>query len=518
MLSGDSEEFNRSTMLMNFFTGGERVSDITQTVRSIQEKISVLGGEHPSDADIESWIDGDQTPESPAQEAALRAVVQGHITKIPYLFEKTSTEMARLAGHDDDVLSMRYLPPEDTQVFRNVLLGGVVPHQNYRMVVSDVLLRTSLLGEQSLSRRAVRWWLIGKCAPMSPVREAALRSVVGSPLEKVPCLFKETPDQLDKLNNLISQAPSKEVSSLPVSKLSQFEVIVNSSSGMTLKISNIPAGLLGESVSSIISRVLPTPNQGTIEKPEKPEKPETVLNSGLPLTFTSGELSRWKDRLPDVEVAIGIKHLAGWTQGSIAKAMEPSWTQAAVSYRLQRLMTRIDFLRSLPELDMRSFKKDLHFLKPEQIEILRRYYYCNSQSEIARDTNDTQGHIYHSLVRARAQLSARSNTNSKLRLYVTVFEMLWKRPNILSSWNHGDVQKQPLMNVKQKRPGDRGPLTVREAVKIMNIDGVDPEQTLYKRLLKIQHSGVRLSRNNPAPIGDGFSAFKIKRRWFINSP
>jgi hypothetical protein len=95
MPAGRPGGLDDAQMLMDFFAGGERVSDVAQAIREIQQKAGLLG-ETPSDNEVEAWLDGDKTPESPAQEAALRVVVQGHIAKVPFLFDETPAEITRL--------------------------------------------------------------------------------------------------------------------------------------------------------------------------------------------------------------------------------------------------------------------------------------------------------------------------------------------------------------------------------------------------------------------------------------
>ena len=76
-------------------------------------------------------------------------------------------------------------------------------------------------------------------------------------------------------------------------------------------------------------------------------------------------------------------------------------TQAAVSYRLHRGIKRIQFLRTIPELDKKDFDIELGPKFSEQDrEILWRMYETTCQSEIAKQMNLTQGRVRHRYFRA----------------------------------------------------------------------------------------------------------------------
>jgi DNA-directed RNA polymerase specialized sigma24 family protein len=80
-------------------------------------------------------------------------------------------------------------------------------------------------------------------------------------------------------------------------------------------------------------------------------------------------------------------------------------TQAAVSYRLHRGIKRIQFLRTIPELDKASFDRDLSdkFI-PQDLEILWRMYQTTCQSEIAKQMGLTQGRVRHRFFRSLNQI------------------------------------------------------------------------------------------------------------------
>lgn len=80
-------------------------------------------------------------------------------------------------------------------------------------------------------------------------------------------------------------------------------------------------------------------------------------------------------------------------------------TQAAVSYRLHRGIKRIQFLRTIPELEKRDFDIELGPKFSEQDrEILWRMYETTCQSEIAKQMGLTQGRVRHRFFRALGKI------------------------------------------------------------------------------------------------------------------
>lgn len=76
-------------------------------------------------------------------------------------------------------------------------------------------------------------------------------------------------------------------------------------------------------------------------------------------------------------------------------------TQAAVSYRLHRGKKRIQFLRTIPELDQDTFDSELGPKFSEQdLQILWLMYETTCQSAIAKRMGLTQGRVRHRFFRA----------------------------------------------------------------------------------------------------------------------
>ncbi len=90
-------------------------------------------------------------------------------------------------------------------------------------------------------------------------------------------------------------------------------------------------------------------------------------------------------------------------QEQIAKVF--STTQAAISYRINRGIKRIRFLKTIPDLDYDLMIKELspHF-NNQDLEILWRMNITTCQSEIAKQLNLTQGRVRHRFIRARDKI------------------------------------------------------------------------------------------------------------------
>ena len=123
----------------------------------------------------------------------------------------------------------------------------------------------------------------------------------------------------------------------------------------------------------------------------------------------SGELDyslieRYLYRIPIREAdLIRLYYKDKMKQEQIAKLFRI--TQAAVSYRLHRGIKRIQFLRTIPELDKKDFDIELGPKFSEQDrEILWRMYETTCQSEIAKIMNLTQGRVRHRFFRALGKI------------------------------------------------------------------------------------------------------------------
>lgn len=137
---------------------------------------------------------------------------------------------------------------------------------------------------------------------------------------------------------------------------------------------------------------------GLIEENLAPSAEEDLRSKGQLLDFSS--IERFLERIPAREAdLIERYHRDKMKQEQIAKLF--GITQAAVSYRLHRGIRRIQFLRTIPELEHEEFEKDLgHYFSDQDREILWRMYETTCQSEIAKQMNLTQGRVRHRFFRS----------------------------------------------------------------------------------------------------------------------
>lgn len=129
-----------------------------------------------------------------------------------------------------------------------------------------------------------------------------------------------------------------------------------------------------------------------------PEQEEDLLAEGVILEFSS--IERHLERIPPREAdLITLYYRDQMKQEQIARLFEI--TQAAVSYRLHRGIRRIQFLRTIPELDEDTFEQELGPKFTEQdMQILWLMYETTCQSEIAKRLSLTQGRVRHRFFRS----------------------------------------------------------------------------------------------------------------------
>jgi len=125
---------------------------------------------------------------------------------------------------------------------------------------------------------------------------------------------------------------------------------------------------------------------------------EDIGPNGEKLNF--GAIEQFLPRIPRRESdLIILYHRDKMKQEQIAKIF--GITQAAVSYRLHRGIRRIQFLRTIPELERDAFELELGpKFSVQDLEILWRMYETTCQSEIAKQMKLTQGRVRHRFFRA----------------------------------------------------------------------------------------------------------------------
>ncbi len=129
-----------------------------------------------------------------------------------------------------------------------------------------------------------------------------------------------------------------------------------------------------------------------------PEDERDLLKPGFALDYSS--IERFLVRIPPREAdLIRLYYKERMKQEQIARLFRI--TQAAVSYRLHRGIKRIQFLLTIPELELEPFFLELGPKFSEQdLEILWRMYETTCQSEIAKQMGLTQGRVRHRFFRA----------------------------------------------------------------------------------------------------------------------
>lgn len=136
-----------------------------------------------------------------------------------------------------------------------------------------------------------------------------------------------------------------------------------------------------------------------IERNFAPQEEQNLSNllEGASLDYSS--IEKYLFRIPPREAdLIRLYYRDRMKQEQIAKLFRI--TQAAVSYRLHRGIRRIQFLRTIPELDKDNFELDFGTKFSDQDrEILWRMYETTCQSEIAKLMGLTQGHVRHRFFR-----------------------------------------------------------------------------------------------------------------------
>lgn len=143
----------------------------------------------------------------------------------------------------------------------------------------------------------------------------------------------------------------------------------------------------------------------------------------LATTLSPEEILPWtKDpRIPPAEaLALHLYYAAGRKQVEIAEFF--GMTQAAVSYRIQRALSRIEFILSLPEVQEKDLRRDLPTVltDPVHVEILVGVWKTSCQSAVADQLGLSQGKVRHRFFKAVKVLQ----TTPGMDLYRQLFERI----------------------------------------------------------------------------------------------
>jgi len=154
------------------------------------------------------------------------------------------------------------------------------------------------------------------------------------------------------------------------------------------------------------------------------------------------------DRIPQREAdLIYLYYIQKKRQADIAEIF--GVTQAAVSYRLDRGLQRIKFLRSIPATTEEDLREDLAeiFSSSIDIDILVGMWKTTCQSEVANSLNLTQGRVRHRFFKAVATLEECAKEDPRFVPYFKIFSSIsdkhikMLREVILPQWKGrgGDV-------------------------------------------------------------------------------
>jgi hypothetical protein len=158
------------------------------------------------------------------------------------------------------------------------------------------------------------------------------------------------------------------------------------------------------------------------ENQEEEEDGESFEESILPLL----------DRIPKREAdLIYLYFIQKKRQADIAVIFKV--TQAAISYRLDRGLKRIKFLRSIPQITEKDIRRDLpDIFKPIDVDILIGMWSTTCQSQVAENLGLTQGRVRHRFFKAVRVLKEAAELDEKFVPYEKVFSAIAsKRFNIL---------------------------------------------------------------------------------------
>jgi DNA-directed RNA polymerase specialized sigma24 family protein len=135
-----------------------------------------------------------------------------------------------------------------------------------------------------------------------------------------------------------------------------------------------------------------------IERQLAPAPEEDLIAEGYQPDF--GVIEHHLNRIPERETDLIVLYYRDkMKQEQIARIF--GITQAAVSYRLHRGIKRIQFLRTIPELEFDEFELELGpKFSDQDREILWLMYETTCQSEIAKRLKLTQGRVRHRFFRA----------------------------------------------------------------------------------------------------------------------
>jgi len=119
-------------------------------------------------------------------------------------------------------------------------------------------------------------------------------------------------------------------------------------------------------------------------------------------------------------------------------------TQAAISYRIKKAITRLQFLMDIPNVDERDIRKDLSLIFVDQdMDIMVGMFNHTCQTQVARDLDSNQCYIRHRFHKNIRILKQQSEYEDVYIKYHDLFSKIRDNTNILrevklSRWDNGD--------------------------------------------------------------------------------
>lgn len=119
-------------------------------------------------------------------------------------------------------------------------------------------------------------------------------------------------------------------------------------------------------------------------------------------------------------------------------------TQAAISYRIKKAISRLKFLLSIPDVDEDDIRRDLTGLFDDNdVEIMVGMFRHTCQTQVARDMGSNQCYIRHRFHKNIKILKREMEYDDKYEPYHTLFDKIKNNTNILrevklSRWDNGD--------------------------------------------------------------------------------
>jgi DNA-directed RNA polymerase specialized sigma24 family protein len=139
-------------------------------------------------------------------------------------------------------------------------------------------------------------------------------------------------------------------------------------------------------------------------------------------------------RLPAIERDILMLHMTlRKSQTEVAKILGVS--QPTVNYRYKRARERLDFMENLPKVTSDEIRQVLRSLnaRPNDIEAMVLYVETNSQSEVARKMQTSQGAVRHWIHRALVTYLQNDMSEDDLHKRVrTACKMMVNKPGIFN--------------------------------------------------------------------------------------